>query len=746
MAEIRDREPAEDLRRLRRRAETRPSRSTDGEFFCLLGPSGCGKTTTLRMIAGLELPTVRADLLGGEDVTFKRASRARHRLRVPALRALSAHECAREHRLSAELRGRAAAPRSGSASRRRPHPAHRPSARPVRSRACRAATASASRSAAPSCAGRKAFLMDEPLGALDAEFRHIMCGELRALHDRLGATTVYVTHDQLEAMAMADKIAVMNNGVVEQFAPPQEIYDRPASMFVADFIGSPPMNFLRLRGAARAAATNHRCSMEVRGRRSRASRGRCRGRARRSACGPSMSASTTPRRCAAQVFGTEYLGTTQIVTVDDGTRQREGARAVRHHACARASTVGLELPSRTSCRSSMRPSGRALPHGAARRRPRMAEVALDAVSKRFGDIEAVAGSLADHRRRRVRRAARADRRRQDDDAAPRRRAGSGRTPARSVIGGRDVTRRAAGLARRRLRVPAIFALSASLRLRQPRLPAALAGPPNAGAASRSARYGRSHACCASRTSCDNRATQLSGGQMQRVAIGRALVRSPAIYLMDEPLSSLDAKLRADLRLELKRIQADLGATILYVTHDQIEAMTLAARIGVIDQGRLVQVGTPRQIYEEPVDMPMSRPGSAARHQPAAARRCFPDASAPPAAARRSARARSILRISQGREWRVPSARSPGSSISATRTTCMSRSRTDDLVTLADPDRGLEVGDAVAVEFVRPALLRRCRQPGRTVMRSIDMRHDGPESAARADRGGRRRRSSRMPRS
>ena len=99
----------------------------------------------------------------------------------------------------------------------------------------------------------------------------------------------------------------------------------------------------------------------------------------------------------------------------------------------------------------------------------------------------------------------------------------------------------------------------------------------------------------------NKATQLSGGQMQRVAIGRALVREPAIYLMDEPLSSLDAKLRADLRVELKRIQEQLGATILYVTHDQTEAMTLASRIGVIDQGRLVQIGTPREIYENPVN-------------------------------------------------------------------------------------------------------------------------------------------------
>jgi multiple sugar transport system ATP-binding protein len=97
----------------------------------------------------------------------------------------------------------------------------------------------------------------------------------------------------------------------------------------------------------------------------------------------------------------------------------------------------------------------------------------------------------------------------------------------------------------------------------------------------------------------NKATQLSGGEMQRVAIGRALVRSPSIYLMDEPLSSLDAKLREDLRIELKRIQKDLGATILYVTHDQLEAMTLADRIGVLADGVLVQMGTPREVYESP---------------------------------------------------------------------------------------------------------------------------------------------------
>ena len=101
---------------------------------------------------------------------------------------------------------------------------------------------------------------------------------------------------------------------------------------------------------------------------------------------------------------------------------------------------------------------------------------------------------------------------------------------------------------------------------------------------------------------DNRSTKLSGGEMQRVAIGRALVRKPSIFLMDEPLSSLDAKLRSDLRLELKRIQTELGATVLYVTHDQIEAMTMADRIGIFAEGRLVQIGSPREIYMRPANL------------------------------------------------------------------------------------------------------------------------------------------------
>ncbi|MCU0789865.1 MAG: ABC transporter ATP-binding protein [Nitratireductor sp.] len=98
---------------------------------------------------------------------------------------------------------------------------------------------------------------------------------------------------------------------------------------------------------------------------------------------------------------------------------------------------------------------------------------------------------------------------------------------------------------------------------------------------------------------DRKTDRLSGGEMQRVSIGRAIVRSPRVFLMDEPLSALDAKLREALRTELKNLQMDLGATFLFVTHDQIEAMSMGDKIGVLNHGNLVQVGTPQEIYNNP---------------------------------------------------------------------------------------------------------------------------------------------------
>jgi multiple sugar transport system ATP-binding protein len=100
---------------------------------------------------------------------------------------------------------------------------------------------------------------------------------------------------------------------------------------------------------------------------------------------------------------------------------------------------------------------------------------------------------------------------------------------------------------------------------------------------------------------DRKVERLSGGEMQRVSIGRAIVRKPTVFLMDEPLSALDAKLREALRVELKSLHRDLGATFLYVTHDQVEAMSMGDKIGVLRSGRLVQVGTPSDIYERPLN-------------------------------------------------------------------------------------------------------------------------------------------------
>ncbi len=307
----------------------------DGSFFCLLGPSGCGKTTTLRMIAGLELPTSGRILLGGTDVTQKRAS-ARDIAFVFQLFALYPHMNVRknigyplvstgvaraevrerveevgrilqiEHLLDRPISGLSGGDRQrvalGRAIVRRP----------------------------------LAFLMDEPLGALDAEFRHLMCTELRALHDRIKATTVYVTHDQMEAMALADRIAVMNNGEVEQLDTPGAIYARPASVFVASFIGSPGMSLLPCRdrvqpgrallrlGGAEIAIPEPREALD----------------SRELILGvrPEHVRLSDAGNLRGEVFATEYLGSTQIVSVTTA----QGLVRARLPASARA-VVGEQV-------------------------------------------------------------------------------------------------------------------------------------------------------------------------------------------------------------------------------------------------------------------------------------------------------------------------------------------------------------------------------------------------------------------
>ena len=196
---------------------------------------------------------------------------------------------------------------------------------------------------------------------------------------------------------------------------------------------------------------------------------------------------------------------------------------------------------------------------------------------------------------------------------------------------------------------------------------------------------------------EQRVTRLSGGQMQRVALGRALVRRPSIYLMDEPLSSLDAKLRADLRIELKRIQVELGATTLYVTHDQTEAMTLASRIGVIDRGRLVQLGAPREIYEDPVnEYVASRLGSPAINL--LPRALFPGTAMPTATVRLGIRTEhaAITRGTGGSEGEVTWVEHLGD-----QDHLHIRLGGHDCVTLSDPADGFAPGDKVTVTPTAP---------------------------------------------
>ncbi len=284
----------------------------DGEFFMLLGPSGCGKTTTLRMIAGLELPSSGEIYLDGEEISQLPPSQ-RDIAFVFQMFALYPHMNVYKN-LSYPL-----------VSQGMPRAQVRAKVdevagilgitdilkRPVGG----LSGGDRQRVALGRAIVRdpKAFMMDEPLGALDAEFREHMAEELRALHDRMNATTVYVTHDQLEAMQMGDKIVVMNNAVVEQFGTPQEIYDKPATMFVADFIGSPSMNFLRFDGTVEAGASSVDLGGQSHGVPTQ----------REGATGklvfgvrPEHVTLSDSGDYRGEVIAVEYLGTTQIITLE----------------------------------------------------------------------------------------------------------------------------------------------------------------------------------------------------------------------------------------------------------------------------------------------------------------------------------------------------------------------------------------------------------------------------------------------
>jgi multiple sugar transport system ATP-binding protein len=216
----------------------------DGEFVVLLGPSGCGKTTTLRMISGLEAVTGGRILLNGKDVTWLPPSQ-RDIAFVFQFFALYPHMTVRENiafPLESQGEKREIIEQRVSEVVRMLRIESLLKLRPgVLSGGDQQRVALArSLVRRPAC-----FLMDEPLGALDAEFREAMRAEIKRLHLAQHATTVYVTHDQVEAMAMGDRIVVMSEAVVQQIGTPAEVYHNPANLFVANFIGSPGMNLIK---------------------------------------------------------------------------------------------------------------------------------------------------------------------------------------------------------------------------------------------------------------------------------------------------------------------------------------------------------------------------------------------------------------------------------------------------------------------------------------------------------------------
>ena len=284
----------------------------DKEFFVLLGPSGCGKTTTLRMIAGLELPTSGEIYLGEEEVGMLRASE-RDIAFVFQLFALYPHMNVKKN-LSfplkmqgfskSEIKARVA---EASKLLRIDHI--------LNSNISSLSGGDRQRVALGRALVRrpKAFLMDEPLGTLDAEFRELMCLELKKLHIDIGATTVYVTHDQLEAMSLADRIAVMDGGEILQADEPNIIYNKPKTKFVASFIGSPGMNFIDID----QGISNEQSTIGIEGVNFNIPKQFETSKGNKNFFGirPENLYLTDEEGLKGSVFGVEYLGSRKIITV-----------------------------------------------------------------------------------------------------------------------------------------------------------------------------------------------------------------------------------------------------------------------------------------------------------------------------------------------------------------------------------------------------------------------------------------------
>jgi sn-glycerol 3-phosphate transport system ATP-binding protein len=306
-----------------------------GSFLVLLGPSGCGKSTLLRVIAGLEAPSDGTLLLDGRDVT-RLPPAARGIAMVFQSYALFPHLSVAENivfglrarhvpRAERKRRLKDTAEMLGLATLLNRRPSQLSGGQQQRVALARAVVAQA-----PIC------LMDEPLSNLDAKLRTEMRREIRALQQRLGITMIYVTHDQAEAMSMADQVVLMRDGAVEQDATPPELYARPVSVFAASFIGTPPMSLLRLvpgaagaevEGAPGVTVAPHAASGTILGLR------------------PEEVAISEGEGLPARVLAAEFLGAETVLACAIGTgEQILQARIPGHRALATGTILRLGLP------------------------------------------------------------------------------------------------------------------------------------------------------------------------------------------------------------------------------------------------------------------------------------------------------------------------------------------------------------------------------------------------------------------
>ncbi len=292
----------------------------NGELLVLLGPSGCGKTTTLNCIAGLEMPTSGRVLFDGEDVTTD-SPHQRNIAMVFQSSLLYPHMSARQNirmslakqkldRQEADRRVTEAASILGIEALLDKLPSQLSGGERQRVATAKAIVRQP-----------RAFLLDEPLAALDAALRLTLRAELVNLQKRLGTTMIVVTHDQVEAMTMGDRIAVMKEGRLEQIGTPDEIYNRPATLFVAGFVGSPPMNLIegeiaRQDGRARFASRDFAFEPN-----------RSAGAAGPATLGVRpqhlrIHTSVADGAMPVTVFAVEHLGRESVVILEDGDRNK----------------------------------------------------------------------------------------------------------------------------------------------------------------------------------------------------------------------------------------------------------------------------------------------------------------------------------------------------------------------------------------------------------------------------------------